>query len=199
MTSTIILASASSIRRTLFENAGVPVQTDVARIDEQSIKASLLAEGAKPRDIADTLAEMKARKIASKNPQALVIGCDQVLDFEGALLSKPRSQDEAIDQLSKMKGKTHKLLSAAVIYEDNKPVWRSVGQVRIHFGQPSDTYLADYVARNWDSIQHSVGAYKLEEEGARLIARLEGDYFTVLGLPLLDILSYFSLRGIIAT
>lgn len=199
MTSPIILASASSIRRTLFENAGVPVQTDVARIDEQSIKASLLAEGAKPRDVADTLAEMKARKIASKNPQALVIGCDQVLDFEGTLLSKPRSQDEAIEQLSKMRGKTHKLLSAAVIYEDNKPVWRSVGQVRIHFGQSSDTYLADYVARNWDSIQNSVGAYKLEEEGARLIARIEGDYFTVLGLPLLDILSYFSLRGIIAS
>jgi septum formation protein len=195
MTDQIILASGSEIRAQLLQNAGVEFTTVVARIDEEMIRQSLTAEEASPRDIADTLAEMKAQKVASKHPEALVIGCDQILSFENACLAKPKSPEDAIAQLKAMRGKRHQLLSAAVIYGVGKPLWRHVGVVRLHMRDVSDAYIAAYVARNWESIQHSVGAYKLEEEGVRLFTRIEGDYFNVLGLPLLDLLSYLTLRG----
>ena len=195
MTDQIILASGSKIRAQLLQNAGVEFTTVVARIDEEMIRQSLTAEEASPRDIADTLAEMKAQKVASKHPEALVIGCDQILSFENACLAKTKSPEEAIAQLKEMRGKRHQLLSATVIYGEGKPLWRHVGVVRLHMRDVSDAYIAAYVARNWESIQHSVGAYKLEEEGVRLFTRIEGDYFNVLGLPLLDLLSYLTLRG----
>jgi septum formation protein len=195
MTDQIILASGSKIRAQLLQNAGVEFTTVVARINEEMMRQSLTAEEASPRDIADTLAEMKAQKVASKHPEALVIGCDQILSFENACLAKTKSPEEAIAQLKEMRGKRHQLLSAAVIYGEGKPLWRHVGVVRLHMREVSDAYIAAYVARNWESIQHSVGAYKLEEEGVRLFTRIEGDYFNVLGLPLLDLLSYLTLRG----
>ena len=191
----ILLASGSSIRADLLQRSGVDFETIVPRVDEEMIKDALLAEGAKPRDVADALAEAKARKVAAKIPQALVLGCDQVLDFEGRLLSKPASPEDAIQQLSAMRGKRHMLLSAAVIYEAGAPVWRHIGQVRLHMRDLSDDYIRDYVARNWESIRTSVGSYKLEAEGPRLFTRIEGDHFNVLGLPLLELLSYLTLRG----
>lgn len=196
MTVPITLASGSKIRAQLLKNAGVSFDVQVARLDEDSMKASLRAEGASPRDIADILAEAKARKISGKT-SGLVIGCDQVLDFEGTLLSKPSSPDNALAQLTAMRGKRHMLLSAAVIYEDGEPLWRHVGQVRLLMRDASDEYLADYVARNWHSIQHAVGGYKLEEEGVRLFTRVDGDYFNVLGMPLLELLAYLTLKGVL--
>lgn len=193
----LILASGSAIRATLLRNAGITFDVVVARVDEDTIKASLRAEDAPPRDIADTLAEMKAKRVASKHPEALVIGCDQVLAFGQQTLSKPTSPEDALAQLKMMRGKVHQLLAAAVIYGEGKPQWRHVGVVRLHMRDASDAYLAGYVERNWDSIRHAVGAYKLEEEGARLFHRIEGDYFNVLGLPLLELLSYLALRGTI--
>tara|TARA_R100001369_G_scaffold46141_1_gene72430 strand:- start:409 stop:1008 length:600 start_codon:yes stop_codon:yes gene_type:complete len=198
MTVPIILASGSTIRSQMLQQAAVAHSVQIARIDEETITASLLAEGAPPRDIADALAEMKASKISDKNPGALVIGCDQVLDHGGRLLHKPQSTEEALAQLMAMRGDRHTLLSAAVIYENGKPLWRHIGQVRLRMRDASDTYLQDYVARNWDSIRHAVGGYKLEEEGVRLFSRIEGDYFNVLGMPLLEILNYLTLRGDIA-
>jgi len=193
----IILASGSSIRATLLRNAGLEVEAMPPRVDEEAVKSALIAEGAPPRDIADALAELKARKLSEKHPGALVIGCDQVLDFEGALLSKPQTPEAALDQLRQMRGKRHKLLSAAVICRDGQPEWRHVGQVRLTMRDSSDAYLQDYVARNWDSIRHAVGAYKLEEEGVRLFTAIDGDYFTVLGMPLLELLNFLMLRGAI--
>jgi septum formation protein len=195
MTGKFILASASNIRSQLLAQAGLEHSVQPARIDEETIRDALVAEAASPRDIADALAEMKARKISEKQPGALVLGCDQVLDHRGRLLGKPETAAEALKQLKAMRGDRHTLLSAAVIYEDGKPIWRHVGQVRLHVRDATDDYLEGYVGRNWHSIQHAVGAYKLEEEGVRLFTRIEGDYFNVLGLPLLELLSFLTLRG----
>ncbi|WP_108813318.1 Maf family protein [Loktanella sp. Alg231-35] len=199
MNDRIILASGSEIRAQLLQNAGLTFDVIIARIDETAIRASLQAEDASPRDIADTLAEMKAQRIAAKHPEALVIGCDQILAHGREILAKPETPAEALSQLQSLRGQRHQLLSAAVIYGDGKPLWRHVGIVRLHMRDASDSYLEDYVARNWDSIRHAVGAYKLEEEGVRLFTRIEGDYFNVLGLPLLELLSYLTLRGTLPT
>lgn len=199
MSSALILASTSPIRLHLLQAAGVDVIARPARIDEDMIRATLLAENANPRDIADALAEMKARKIADRTPEAYVLGCDQVLDLKGQLFSKPTTPDDARAQLRALRGQTHKLLSAVVLYHEAKPIWRHIGEVRLTMRPLSDTYLDDYVNRNWDSIRQSVGAYKLEEEGSRLFSAIEGDYFTVLGLPLLPLLDYLGTRGIIPT
>lgn len=195
MSDQIVLASGSEIRAQLLRNAGLDFDVSIARVDEDAVRASLLAETASPRDIADTLAELKAQRVAARHPDALVIGCDQILAMGPRIFNKPETPAEALSQLQSLRGQKHQLLSAAVIYGEGKPLWRHVGIVRLHMRDASDTYLADYVARNWDSIRHSVGAYKLEEEGVRLFTRIEGDYFTVLGLPLLELLSYLTLRG----
>ncbi|GHF02471.1 Maf-like protein [Aliiroseovarius zhejiangensis] len=191
----LILASASEIRAQLLQNAGVDIDVQPARIDEDTIRASLEAEGATPRDLADALSEFKARKIAEKNPACTVLGCDQVAELGGVALAKPRDRDEAKAQLAQMSGQTHRLLSAAVLYHDGKAVWRHVGVVRMRMRDLSPDYIDSYVTRNWDSIRHAVGAYKLEEEGVRLFAKVDGDYFNVLGLPLTELLSYLILRG----
>lgn len=197
MATPLILASSSTIRRKLLESAGLSVQTAAARIDENMIRDSLLAEGATPRDVADTLAEMKAMRTAERYPEAVIIGCDQVLEFQGEVWSKPESPQQAQDQLGLLRGKTHRLLSAIVVCHQGQPVWRHVGIARLTMRDFSDSYLAAYLARNWPSVGQSVGAYKLEEEGIRLFSAIEGDHFTILGLPLLPLLSYLTLRGFI--
>lgn len=190
----LILASSSMTRLQMLRSAGLTVEAMPARVDEDAVKRAMVSEGANPRDVADALAEGKARKVAGKQG-GLVLGCDQVLAFEGEVLSKPENVEDAKVQLLRLGGQRHMLFSAAVIYEDAKPVWRHVGVARMHMRAPSPGYLEDYLDRNWDSVRHSVGGYKVEEEGARLFTRIEGDQFTVLGMPLLEILSYLVLRG----
>jgi septum formation protein len=191
----LVLASGSEIRRTLLRNAGVRHVVSPARVDEGALRDSLLAEGTAPRDIADALAEMKARRVSDKMPGRLVLGCDQVLDLGGEILSKPADIDEARAQLLRMRGQAHDLLSAAVICEDGAPVWRHVGRARMRVREFSDAWLDGYLERNWPDVAQCVGAYKLEAEGVRLFSRVEGDYFTVVGLPLLDLLAFLTLRG----
>ncbi len=155
----------------------------------------MLAEAAPPRDIADKLAELKALKAARSFPDAVVIGADQVLDLEGKLYSKAADQEEAIRHLNDFRGRRHKLLSASVIVVGGELVWRHIGMAQITIRDASDAYLEAYVARNWDQIRHSVGCYQIEGEGVRLMSQVSGDYFSVLGLPLIELLSYLTLRG----
>lgn len=198
MSQPLILASGSAIRAQLLRQAGLRFEVEVPRVDEMMVKEALLAEGAGPRDLADALAEMKARKVSEKHPGSLILGADQVLDHRGRLLSKAQSPDEARDQLRALRGDRHSLLSAAVICEDGQPIWRQVGQVRLRMRDFSDAYLEDYLVRNWESVRHAVGCYKLEEEGVRLFSNIQGDHFHVLGLPLIELLNYLTLRGEIA-
>lgn len=195
MSADIILASGSKIRAQLLTNAGLNFTVSVPSVDEDAVRASLLTERASPRDVADVLADLKALRVAAHHPDAIVIGCDQVLALGHEIYAKPQTPADALLQLQTLRGQTHQLLSAVVIYGEGRALWRHVGAVRLHMRDASDTYLTDYVDRNWDSIRHSVGAYKLEEEGVRLLKRIDGDYFNVLGLPLLELLSYLMQRG----
>ena len=192
------LASASPIRLHLLRAAGLAVTADSPRIDEDTIRTALQSDAASPRDIADTLAEMKARKIADRHPTDLVIGCDQVLALGTAIFAKPQTPDDARQHLRQLRGQTHRLLSAIVVYENAEPVWRHIGEASLTMHPISDSYLDDYVTRNWDNIRHAVGCYKLEEEGIRLFSAVTGDYFTILGLPLMPLLAWLRSRGMIA-
>lgn len=194
-----ILASSSEIRADLLRRVGLNPSCISPRVDEDMIKDALLVENHPPRDVADALAEAKAAKIAAKHSDAWVLGCDQVLEHQGDILSKPPTPDAAKAHLQRLRGSTHRLISAAVLYHQGKPNWRQITEATLTIRPLSDALIDDYVARNWDSIRHSVGAYKIEEEGARLFLDIKGDPFTIMGLPLFPLLSHLGLHGLIAT
>lgn len=193
----IRLASQSTIRAQLLRNAGLDIICSATRVDEQAIKAALLAEQATPRDIAATLAETKALKISAKHPEDLVLGCDQILTVDGAFLSKPTDPADARKQLAALSGKTHHLVSAVVLAEEARPTWRQINTVSMTMRKLSSAYIDAYVDRNWDEIAYCVGGYQLEAEGIRLFSQIKGDYFTVLGLPLIETLNHLTTRGAI--
>jgi septum formation protein len=196
MTPGLILASQSASRIDMLRAARVPFEAEAARVDEAAVKASMLAEGAAPRDVADALADLKARKVAMRHPDRLVLGGDQVLVVEGAILDKPRDLDEARAHLRRLRGRTHELLSAVVVYENARPVWRHIGRVQLAMRDFSDDFLEGYIAAEGGGLLATVGAYRLEGAGAQLFTRVQGDYFSVLGLPLLEVLAFLRLRGI---
>lgn len=192
----ITLASNSSIRKQLLSAAGVVFDVKASSFDEETCKQELLIKGCNPSQVAEALAIEKAKGVASNN-DGIVIGCDQVLVFNDVLMSKPSDKNEVRQHLKDLRGGSHRLLSAAAIYDDGKQSWTTISEVTLTMRHFSDDYLEDYLDRNWHSIQASVWGYKLEEEGVRLFSDVKGDFFTVLGMPLMDILKYLGQRGII--
>lgn len=193
--SRLILASSSLARTRMMERAGILFEREASYVDEAALRSALVQEGAGPRDLADALAEAKTMKVAVRHPDALIIGADQILDMEGEIFAKPATPQELTEQLLRLSGKQHRLLSAAVVAEGGKPVWRHVGEARLHVRKMSKDWMDDYVDRNWERVRGSVGGYVIEEEGVRLFDRIDGDIFTIMGLPLIPLLSWLTLRG----
>lgn len=194
---TLILASASAARAQMLRAAGVALDILPARIDEAAVKAAMRAEAAPPRDLADTLAELKAAKISANAPGRLVLGADQVLVEAGQIYDKPADLAQAREQLLALRGKTHLLISAAVIALDGAPIWRHVGQAQLTMRPFSDGFLDAYLAQIGDLALTSPGSYQLEALGSQLFSRVQGDHFTVLGLPLLEVLGFLRARGML--
>ena len=197
MTCGIVLASKSQIRSLLLEKAGIQFSTVDPAIDEKEVKLSYISNNYPTRDIADVLADMKARKISNRFPDSIVIGSDQILDFNSKILSKAKDQDELIHQLKQLQGNKHKLHSACVVYNAQKPEWRFIGSVSMTMRNLSDRYISKYVQDNWDDIKHSVGGYQLESSGISLFSKIDGDYFSVLGLPIIQLIDHLLNRGVI--
>ncbi|MDF2901979.1 MAG: Maf/YceF/YhdE family protein, partial [Phenylobacterium sp.] len=184
MSTQIILASKSAARRAVLTGAGVPFEVAVAGVDEDAVKNAMLAEGESPRDIADALAELKAVKVSRSRP-GFVIGSDQTLEFEGRLYDKAQRTEDAAERLKLMRGKPHKLHSAVVVAKDGAPIWREIVSATLTMRDFSDAFLTDYLALEGEEALGSVGCYRLEGPGAQLFSKIEGDYFTILGLPLM--------------
>ena len=195
----VILASGSEIRRQLLDRAGLSFTVETARIDEESVIASLASEGVSPRDMADALAEVKAARIALRQPGALVIGADQALDLGGEMITKCETPEAAAALLARMSGRRHTLHSAAVVFENGAPVWRHVVSAHLTMHPLSDGFIRDYLARNWQDVRHSVGCYMIEAEGPRLISSISGSHFAILGLPLTELIAFLRTRGHLAT
>jgi septum formation protein len=196
--SRVTLASASSIRADMLRRAGVDLDVAISGVDETAIKSALLADDAPPREMADVLADAKAVKVSRKRP-GLVIGADSVLEFDGRLYDKPQDMAEARRHLTAFRGKAHRLHSAAVIAEDGAPVWRHVATATLHVRDFTDDFLERYINAEGETLLSSVGCYRLEGLGVQLFNRIEGDYFAILGLPLLPVLDYLRLRGATAS
>ena len=185
----LILASGSTVRARLLETAGIAFDVVSPHVDEDAVKESLLAEGAPPRDVADTLAALKASKVSMLHPGALVIGADQILVFEGELISKQPDLAAAHVLLRRLGGHKHELVGGVVLAKGGSVVWRHVARAELIMRAYSDEFLDGYLARQGEAILSSVGCYFLEGEGVQLFSHINGDYFTILGLPMIPLLS----------
>jgi septum formation protein len=194
-----ILASGSAVRAQLLKAAGVAFHVVPARVDEDAIKEALLAQKVPMRGIADALAELKAVRVSKSHPGVLVLGADQVLVFENELVSKASNISDARNLLSRLRGRKHALIGAAVLAKDGVPVWRHVDSATLTMRSFSEAFLEAYLARDGEAALDSVGCYHLEERGAQLFADIAGDYFSILGLPLLPVRAALRDQGVIAS
>lgn len=195
----VVLASASPSRRWLLDNAGLVFANEAAQIDERAVKAALAADGADAGQVAETLAELKAQRVARHHTGGLVIGADQMLECNGVWFDKPADLDHAAAHLRALGGRTHELISAVCVVRDGTRLWHHTDRARLTMRPLDDDFIAAYLAALGEAALTSVGAYQLEGLGAQLFSRVEGDYFTVLGLPLLPLLDFLRNHGVVAT
>ena len=193
----ITLASKSAARAQLLAGAGVSFGTVGSGVDEDAAKARLLSDDADPRDIALALAETKALVVSTRR-SGLIIGADQTLDLDGSLFDKVATLDEARHRLERLRGREHQLHSGVAVARDGAVIWRETRSATLRMRDFSDGFLAAYLARNGEAALSSVGCYQLEGEGLQLFDRIEGDYFTILGLPMLGLLALLRREGVIA-
>ena len=194
----VVLASGSRFRAEMLRNAGVRFSVDVPGVDEGAVRDSLRAENATTEDVATVLAELKAVAISRKHPDALVIGSDQMLDCGGVWFEKPVDRDHAQATLTALSGRTHRLVTAVVVARGGSRIWHALDSVTMRMRSLSPAYVKRYLDTVGDDVQASVGAYQLEGLGAQLFTGVEGDYFTVLGLPLLPLLDFLRTHGVLA-
>jgi septum formation protein len=195
---TLILASRSEARRRLLAAAGVEFEVVTPAVDEAALREALAAEATPTEEAATALADMKARRVATVvPPEAIVLGCDQLLELDDEWLEKPGDLDAAREQLRRLRGRVHTLASAVVGFRNGARVWQHVAFARLHMRAFSDRFLESYLDRVGESVLGSVGAYQLEGPGAQLMAEVEGDHFTVQGLPLLAVLGFLRDQGVL--
>ena len=183
----VILASKSAARRAVLDGAGVPFEAAVSGVDEEALKTAMLAKGAGPREIAEALAQEKALAISLARP-GVVVGADQTLELEGRLYDKVDTLEAARERLKLLRGKPHQLHSAVAAAMDGVVIWRQTVSAELTMRDFSDAFLEAYLAAEGEAALGSVGCYRLEGQGAQLFSRIEGDYFAILGLPLLGLL-----------
>lgn len=193
----VVLASASRTRASMLDAAGIAHHVDPARVDEAEIKLSMSHGGADPLDAAVFLAEMKAQRISPRHPDALVIGADQILECEGRWFDKPESPEEARRQLVALRGREHRLATAVCVARNGQRIWHARSAPRLLMRDFSDDFLDDYIDRAGDAVCASVGGYQLETIGVQLFSRIDGDYFAILGLPLLELADFLREHGVL--
>ncbi|HEY3696063.1 Maf family protein [Phenylobacterium sp.] len=196
MTPQVVLASQSGTRKALLQGAGVAFAAVSSGVDEDAVKRELLAQAATPREIAGALAERKALRISAGRPE-YVIGADQTLELEGRLYDKVATLDEARERLALLRGRTHRLEAAVVVAKSGAVIWRETATATLTMRVFSDAFLQQYLAREGDDVLSSVGCYRLEGLGAQLFSHIDGDYFAILGLPMLGLLELLRGEGVL--
>jgi septum formation protein len=191
----VVLASASPIRAELLRLAGVRFEIEAAAVDEAAIRESLSAEGASAAETADALAEAKAMRVGRRRPDDLVIGADQILDLDGRWLEKPGTLENARLQLAELSGHTHTLVSAAVVVQGGQRLWGFADTARLAMRRLDAAAIDAYLAEAGPGVLAAVGSYEIERIGVRLFERVDGDHFTILGLPLLPLLAVLRRHG----
>lgn len=193
----VVLASGSRFRAAMLEAVGVHVTVDAPTVDEAAVKASMRAQNADAEEAAEALATMKAQRISARWPATLVIGADQMLECDGTWFDKPVDQAEARRTLQRLRGRAHDLVTAVCVVRDGLILWHHVARARLTMRAFSEAFLDSYLGRIGDAACDSVGAYQLEGLGAQLFSRIEGDHFTIVGLPLLPLLDFLRGHGVI--
>jgi septum formation protein len=195
----VVLASASRSRLELLRRAGLNLRAEPARVDESEVKASLRAEQADAAAAAETLAELKANKVSLRAPGALVIGADQILECEGRWFDKPPDRTAAAAHLRALGGKTHALATAVCVVRDGVRIWHHREAPRLTMRPLDGAFIESYLDAAGPGVLETVGAYRLEDLGAQLFTQVSGDYFTILGLPLLPLLGFLREHGVPAS
>ena len=191
----LILASTSNIRKQILENAGVKFTICASHVDEDTLKRQALAENKTPQNIAARLAIAKAQNITTQRG-ALIIGADQLLEMDGVIFDKPKSMTEAKTRLQNMRGREHSLIGAVVVCEEGRPPWVHNSTTKLCMRDFSDAFLDQYLHEEGKDVLSSVGAYMFERRGAQLFDWVQGDFFSILGLPLLPLLAHLRTRGL---